>query len=198
MKKMKMKKKMQKIHFFVQIITIIFVFTIFEPVYSQNKGYYYSYKPITYNIDKNSKKGYDKFGKKQGYWEEKLFFGDYLLYYKDSITACDSVFTEGFYVDGKKEGIWDIYDVEDYDKRELIAQIFYDQGKDAFQFTYVDNKLVQITRLGFKDRPSNTSMIGDVITLDIINFQEIMEIYRESYTPDGVLKKYIYPKKTRP
>jgi hypothetical protein len=189
---------MKNISYFVQIFSIVFVLTIFKSVYSQSNWYYYDYKPITYNIDKNSKKGYDKFGKKQGYWKDKLYFGDYLLFYKDSITASDFVFAEGFYVDGNKQGIWDIYDIEDYDKRELIAQIFYDEGKAAFQFTYMDNKLIQITRLGFKHRPSNTFHVGDVMTLDIINFQETVEIYRESYTPDGVLQKYIYPKKTCP
>lgn len=163
--------------------------------FSQNKLYYYQYEPVPFSVDKKNKKGYDELGRKSGIWNEICGFGC-PLFYKDSSTILESSFGAGYYVDGKKQGMWDVYDQEDYDKRKLIAQIFFDKGMIVFQFTYIDNVMDCFTRLGDTNMPTNKSnSFGVVMSLDKIYFDENKNVYRESYSPNGVLLKYPHPYK---
>lgn len=153
---------------------------------------YNNYNTINYEFEENNLKGYDSIGRKQGYWEEYMFFGDFLMFYKDSTIALDEVFAQGFYVNDFKEGLWDIYDTKDYDTRKLIAHFYFEKNVMIYQFTYINNKLHQFTRIGYVHRPSNTNQYGVVLGLDELFFDDNGNIHRKSYTPDGVIEKKKY------
>lgn len=176
---------------FLLLFLILF---IMKSSFSQDRRYYYQYEPIPFNVDTKNKKGYDKFGRKHGEWNEICGFSC-PLFYKDSSTILESSFGVGYYVDGKKQGMWDVYDQEEYDKRKLIAQIFFDKGMIVFQFTYIDNVMDCFTRIGDAEIPTNKDKTGVVLSLDKIYFDENKNVYRESYSPNGVLLKYPHPYK---
>lgn len=187
---------MRPIFNYKKIFLLLFlILFIMKSSFSQNKLYYYQYEPVPFSVDKKNKKGYDELGRKSGIWNEICGFGC-PLFYKDSSTILESSFGAGYYVDGKKQGMWDVYDQEDYDKRKLIAQIFFDKGMIVFQFTYIDNVMDCFTRLGDTNMPTNKSnSFGVVMSLDKIYFDENKNVYRESYSPNGVLLKYPHPYK---
>jgi len=187
-----MKLIISKFKYCIYLLFVIFIAT--KPSYSQERLSYYVYKPIAFSIVKSSKKGYDKSGRKSGEWEEICGF-KCPLFFKDSTVIIESSFGIGYYVDGLKQGMWDVYDKKDYDTRKLIAQIFFDKGMIVFQLTYVDNVIDNFTRLACVRKPTNKGVTEDVICIDKIYFDDNKNIFRESYSPNGVLSKYQYPPK---
>jgi len=187
-----MKLLISKFKYCIYLLFVIFIAT--KPSYAQERLYYYVYEPVNYGIVEYGEKGYDKLGRKSGEWEEICGF-KCPLFFKDSTVIIESSFGIGYYVDGLKQGMWDVYDKKDYDTRKLIAQIFFDKGMIVFQLTYIDNSFDNFTRIGDAEKPTNYGPMGVFISLDKIYFDENNNLYRESYSPNGVLLKYPYIKK---
>lgn len=147
---------------------------------------------IKSQITSSSEEGYDSLGNKQGFWIEKIYYGEYLLFYEDSIEAFDAT-AYGFYKNDKKAGFWDIYTTNKNEERSLIAQIYYENDTMLYQFTYIDSKIHQYTQLGYVNRQYNTGASGVIYAKDRIVFDKNGNIkYRESYSPDGILEKKKY------
>ena len=177
------------------VITVCIIFALTSNTNCQVPIGYSNYSPIIYKFEGKDLKGYDSLGRKQGYWEEYLFIGDYLLFYNDSIIALEKVFAQGFYIDDFKEGLWNIYDIKDYEKRKILAHIYFEKNVMIFQLTYINNNLHQFTRIGYTYRPSNVNNNGDVFGLDILIYDDDRGIVRKSYSPDGVLNETVFPRK---
>lgn len=59
---------------------VILVVIITKQSSAQEISYYYEYEPIPYVIDKKSKNGYDKSGRKQGKWQENCMYDCIILF----------------------------------------------------------------------------------------------------------------------
>lgn len=163
-------------------------------LFSQSATYSQGVDSLSVMLPKvhSNNNGYDSLGYKQGFWNEKIFYGDYLLFFEDSVEAPDA-YAYGFYVDDKKVGFWDIKTSNKDGSGSLIAQLFYENDTMKFQFTYIDSKIHQYTRIGYKDRQYNSGSNGVIYAIDRIVFDSNGKIkYRESYAPDGVYEKVKY------
>lgn len=143
------------------------------------------------NCDERIIGGYDSLGRKQGFWNEKIYFDDYLLFYEDSVTSFNAM-TNGFYVDDKKVGIWDVF-LYEAEEKVIYANIYYDNDIMIYQITYSNSKIVQFTKVGYKQRQYNTGSSGIIYVLNRVVFNNDGKIkFKESYAPDGVFEKYNY------
>lgn len=153
---------------------------IYKTILFDKKGRIKSIK----HIDVGNKS--DSLGQKQGYWEilTETFSTD------EKTLGILKGTGYGFFVDNKREGYWDIYNISN--KEDMIAQRFYQNDTVLYEIKYKKGKIKSITQRKRIRRHSNIGRNFAYID-NIIIFGNNGEIKsREFIAPDGVPEKRVY------
>lgn len=132
--------------------------------------------------------GKDSLNRRQGEWRIPI---EYFVGFNDSAKIIEA-FEQGFYINNKKEGIWEVVD----SSNNLIAHIYYLDDITQLEILYNKGKIYSIIKWKYFTRPNNLGLYEQSFPIEKIQFNtEGDAIYRKFIAPDGIPEEHSYQKK---
>lgn len=154
-----------------------------------------------YNIPKTSKFAdslqktavNEIFQAKEGLWIEDSM--EFIIMLEDTSYILELVNLRGYYINNKKEGIWDVYLHSDQTPDQILAQLCFHNDSLLFSMYYEDCKIRSIFRETIITRSQNNEKFRQIKEIDSIFFNKDGSISKRlSYTPDNILENINYNK----